>query len=180
MNTDLPEPVIEQLKDPFERLLSTENFGDTVNDIAELVSQGKLTAKTLEEVLQSHSYTNMEKIKDHILDMILSYINLILSDSLVTPKEAGNVKFLKRFFKINEGDFYSRKFYEIEAILDKQLARMYQDNIIDNEEALQKVELQSLFDLSYDQFLLISQKAVKSAIDRGADPTDLDTFLRSS
>jgi hypothetical protein len=37
-----------------------------------------------------------------------------------------------------------------------------------------------MFDLSYDQFLELSQKAVQAAIERGADPLDLDTFIKSS
>ena len=81
-------------------------------------------------------------------------------------------------FKIHEGDFYNIKYSEIEDILDRQLESMYQDNNINNEEALQKVELQELFNLSYDQFLELSAKAVKAAIDRGADPLDLDTFIK--
>jgi hypothetical protein len=69
---------------------------------------------------------------------------------------------------------------DIERILNKQFEHMYHNNIIDTEEALQKVELQELFDLSYDQFLQLSQNAVKAAIDRGANPIDLDTFIKSS
>lgn len=49
---------------------------------------------------------------------------------------------------------------------------MYQNDKIDNMEALQKIQLQELFDLSYDQFLKLSDKAVKSAINRGADPVE--------
>jgi hypothetical protein len=54
---------------------------------------------------------------------------------------------------------------------------MYQDNVIDNNEALHKVDLQQLFDLGYDQFLELSNKAVKDALSRGAKLKDLDTFI---
>jgi hypothetical protein len=36
---------------------------------------------------------------------------------------------------------------------------MYQDNEIDNAEALHKVDLQQLFDLGYNQFLELINKA---------------------
>lgn len=44
------------------------------------------------------------------------------------------------------------------------------DNDIDANVALQKLHLQGLFDLSNDQFLKLSEKAVNGAINRGAAP----------
>jgi hypothetical protein len=110
--------------------------------------------------------------------MIISYINVILNDNHITSKEADNVRYLKRCFKIHEGDFYSKKYPDIERILNRQFEYLYQDNKIDRMEALQKVHLQDLFDLSYDQFSKLSDKAVKSAISKGADPMDLDIYIK--
>jgi hypothetical protein len=179
MTSNLPIDVMEDLKIPFEKLLSTENFGDVVNTIAELISQGMLTSVSLDTILNEYNI-KLDKIKSNILDMILSYINITLEDNYIMEKEASNVNFLKRFFKIKEGDFYSLKYYDIERILEKQFEHMYKDNSINNVEALQKFELQELFNLSYDQFLQLSEKAVRSAIARGANLMDLDTFIKSS
>lgn len=178
MSENLPSKVLDRLKVPFGKLLSTENFGEITNYIAGLINQGQLTSKSLDSLFQENNIKEIGKIKNEILDLILSYINLILDDNFITTEEAENVNFIKRFFKIKEGDFYFNKYREIEIILDRQLEHMYQNDSIDSEEALQKVELQELFDLSYDQFLEISQKAVKAALDRGANPAELDTFIR--
>jgi len=179
MTSNLPVDVVQDLKIPFEKLLSTENFGDEVNTIAELISQGMLTSVSLNTILNEYNI-KLDKIKSNILDMILSYINIILEDNYIMEREASNVNFLKRFFKIKEGDFYSLKYYDIERILEKQFEHMYKDNSINKVEALQKFELQELFNLSYDQFLQLSEKAVRSAIARGANLMDLDTFIKSS
>jgi hypothetical protein len=179
MTSNLPIDIVQDLKIPFEKLLSTENFGDVVNTIAELISQGTLTSVSLNTILSEYNI-KLDKIKSNILDMILSYINITLEDNYITEKEASNVNFLKRFFKIKEGDFYSLKYYDIERILEKQFEHMYKDNSINSVEALQKFGLQELFNLSYDQFLQLSEKAVRSAIDRGANLMDLDTFIKSS
>jgi hypothetical protein len=178
MNTHLPDYIAEQLKQPFGQILSTENFGEVVNDIAELIFHGQLTREKVENLLNEYGIKNYDKIKNGILNLILSYITWVLQDNYITTKEADSVKFLKQFFKIKEGDFYQTRFHEVERILDKQLEHMYQDDTIIIEEALQKVELQQLFDLSYDQFLELSNKAVKNALSRGADPSDLDTFVK--
>ena len=180
MDTSLPSHIAEQLKGPFQKLHSAENFGNAVSDISNAICQGHLSKITLEEILLQHGISNIEDLKFEILDMLLAYVNLILDDNYITAKEAESIKYLKLFFKIKEGDFYNKKYYEIERILDRQFENMYQNNVIDNEEALQKVELQELFDLSYDQFLELSIKAVKGAIKRGANPIDLDTFIKAN
>lgn len=179
MSENLSSRILERLKEPFGKILSRENFGVIANDIAEIIYSGQLSTNSLRDVLKDHKINDIEKIKPVILDMLLFYINLILEDNYITSEEAENVNFLKRLFKIKEGDFYHYKYKEVEAILDRQLEYMYQDNKIDTEEALQKVELQELFNLSYDQFLKISQKAVSAALDRGADPSGLDTFINA-
>jgi hypothetical protein len=178
MSTNLPEYVLKDLQEPFQKILSTENFGEPVNEIADVFGEGQFDLQSLDEILQRYKIKDLGYIKPQIMDMILAYVRLIVSDNVISSKEAANVKFLKRFFKIKEGDFYASKYDDVEHILDKQFELMYQNNVIDNKEAVQKVELQEMFDLSYDQFLKLSQKAIKSAIERGADPIDLDTFIK--
>ena len=108
---------------------------------------------------------------------MLAYINIVLDNNIITENEARNVKLLKKFFKVKEGDFYNYRHKQIESILNKQFERIYADNQIDTEEALHKVGLQELFDLSYDQFLNLIDKEVKAALQRGADPNELDTVI---
>lgn len=176
MNTELPSNDL-QLKEAFGKILSTENFSDVINEIAELIYKDELNKQTIEDLYKKYGIKQVENIKGEILDLLLYYTNLILDDNFITTKEAENIKFLKRFFKIKEGDFYHYKYHEIEMILNRQFGHMYQDNVIDNNEALHKVDLQELFDLGYDQFLELINKAVKDALSRGAKLKDLDTFI---
>ena len=159
-------------------MLSTESFGGVVNHLAELIYEGQLDPPHVKPILQEHGLEDIQQVKTGILDLILAYISLVLEDNYVTTKEEENVQFLKRFFKVKEGDFWHQKYADVELLLEKQFEHMYQDNRIDTMEALQKVDLQELFDLSYDQFLEVCNKAAKAALARGADPTDLDTFMR--
>ena len=166
------------LQTAFGRILSAENFGEVGNDIAEMIYEHGLKREIFEDLLKQHGVKTTEHIKHEILDLILAYINLVLDDNFLTTAEADNVSFLKRFFKVKEGDFYSDKYYEVEKLLDRQFGHMYQNNKINTDEALQKVELQKLFDLGYDQFLKLVDKAVKSALNRGANIDELDTYLK--
>ena len=52
--------------------------------------------------------------------------------------------------------------------------RIYSDNLIDGNEQLLNLNLQSLFDLSYDEFEHIKKDEVIFSMRQGADPKDLD------
>lgn len=52
---------------------------------------------------------------------------------------------------------------------------IYLDNTVDSLEALHNVELQQLFNLSYDQFDEFKNREIQRAIEQGADITSLDT-----
>jgi hypothetical protein len=104
-----------------------------------------------------------------------------LKDNYLTQSEKRNVKFLKLILNVREGDFYNESEYlfdEMSEIINTQLSLIYlDDNKIDQQEALFKVDLQELFDLSYDQFLEFSNVADQLAIERGANIQDLDSVL---
>ena len=55
---------------------------------------------------------------------------------------------------------------------------MYQDdNYIDKDESIHKVNLQEAFGLNYDEFAQLSNQAALDALERGADWVDLDTYI---
>ena len=86
---------------------------------------------------------------------------------------------LKMLLHIKEGDFIkAHKEEDIENILRKEFDLIFQDKNVDKDESAMKVDLQELFGLSYDQFLLFEQEAVEYALKQGADVTNLDTFYR--
>lgn len=166
-----------QLKEAFAYIISIEGFKDYIKKISLLICNNNLDRQNLEKVLNEHQIVQVEDIKEDILDMLMAYINFILHDNVITEQEAVNIKQLKRFFRIKEGDFYNYRHNKIESILNRQFEHVYGDNKIDTEEALYKVGLQELFDLSYDQFLNLIDKEVKAALQRGANPNELDTVI---
>ena len=54
---------------------------------------------------------------------------------------------------------------------------MYQDNLVSDEEALLKVDLQEIFDLSFDQMNQYSKKESITSVKQGVDVNDLDVFF---
>ncbi len=150
------------LKDAFEIILSIETIEKPFIDMAELIyTKGlKTTKQDTLEVIINNKLNDYDGFKKIALKLIIRYIRLALRDNYLTQLEKNNVKFLKLILNVKEGDFIENSGYiydELSEIIKIQLTLIYiDDNKIDKSEALYKVDLQELFDLSYDQFIEIS------------------------
>ncbi len=162
----------------FEKIGSIKAFKPYMNEIVDAIIKDELERNKLNQILSSHNIKDISDIKENSLDLLLLYISFILEDGIISEKELSNLRFLKLLFRIREGDFYKLRFYKVQQILDQQFKNIYHDNNINSEEALLKVGLQDLFDLSYDQFSELSQDEVKAALERGADLDNLDTVIK--
>jgi len=171
------QPLIDDLElhEAFGKILSIETFSDYISHITELIYNNNLNSKRLNLILKEHDIKIIQDIKDELLDLVIVYVNLVLNDHIVTTKEKHNVEILKAHFKIKEGDFFNKRYDEVGNILIRQFERMYLDNLVDHEEELHMVDLQEIFDLSYDQFDNFKEKEVRNALHKGAEITDLDT-----
>jgi len=164
------------VKEAFSILSSRHSYSSFVQAISEaLAAQGHLGRNDLLAIQQSNNVVRLTDYKDELLDILLDYINLALDDHILTSEEVNIVLYLKRLFAIKEGDFYHIRYQYVKEILHRQFERIYQDDDkINAEEAMHKVALQDVFDLSYDQFLAFTEHEVRLALDRGADIKDLD------
>lgn len=164
-----------ELHEAFGIILSIKSLSGYVLDIAHLIYKNELDRESLQKALEFHKIKKIEDIKEELLDLLIIYINLILNDHIISDNEKHNVGLLKKHFKIKEGDFYSHRHQEVEDILHRQLERIYLDNQVNFEEAIHSVELQGLFNLSYDQFEEFREQEVRRAISLGANISTLDT-----
>lgn len=165
-----------ELTKAFASIERISTLSPVIKQIASELTKATLTPMQLQQILSEHRLLGVEAIKTDLLDLVLQYINWVLKDHIISEKEYLNGKQLKILFKIKEGEFYERRHEEIKEIIYKQLTLIYRDdNKIDDEEALHKVKLQGLFDLSYDQFLDFNEGEIRLALEKGADIKDLDT-----
>lgn len=174
MSTALPKNDLE-LREAFGIILSIKSFSDYIIDIAELIYNNELDRENIQKVLDEQKIKKIEDIKEELLDLLIVYINLILNDHIISDNEKFNVELLKKYFKIKEGDFHKYRFQEVEDILHRQFEIIYLDNDIDAQEAIHNVELQGLFNLSYDQFDEFKEKEIRRALNQGANISNLDT-----
>ena len=159
--------------------LKNESNASCLDRLIELSKNSKLYRSEIDRVLSEFHSGGYEGSKYGYQDLVFDYLNRVLEDSVIEEDEYNNAALLKKIFRRREGDFYKFRFDEIKQIILKQLFRIYADNRVDEFEAVHKVQLQGLFDLSYDQMNDFSVEEAKTAIEKGADISDLDIFLKS-
>ena len=122
---------------------------------------------------------SIDDIKSESLSVIIDFAKSCLTDNYLSEEEMQNIGLLKLFLHIKDGDFieFGRK-DEVQEILSLQLEKMYEDNVINKDEAFNKTKLQELFGLSYDEFLDIVNVIARKSLANGAYLLDLDTFLK--
>lgn len=171
---------MNELKNIIAKMIESGNYSPRINGILNLVVEGKMNSIELNNYL-TQQCISINDIKLESLQVILDYANMCLEDNLLTEQEMYGIQMLKLFLRVKEGDFLKYgKEQDVKEILTWQLRKMYNDDKIDNQEALMKNDLQSLFDLGYDQFLSIVNEVAQESLNRGANIKDLDTFIASN
>ncbi|MCA4807000.1 hypothetical protein [Myroides odoratimimus] len=152
---------------------SQKSENNSINEIISTVLSEDATIDKLREYLLKHDGV-LERVRNSTLDYLLLYAYDTLKDDCITVEELNDFIALKKIFLIKEGDFLRYKEFEIQEILKQQFIRMYSDKFIDNKEAITQVNLQIMFDLSYDKFEEFKKEEIISALISGADPKNLD------
>ncbi|MDM1398196.1 hypothetical protein HX049_13570 [Myroides odoratimimus] len=156
-----------------EFIQSQKSENNSVNEIISIVVSKDATIDKLKKYLAEHDGV-LERIRNSALDYLLLYAYDTLKDDCITVEELNDFIALKKIFSIKQGDFIRYKEFEIQEILKQQFIRMYSDKFIDNKEAITQVNLQIMFDLSYDKFEEFKKEEVILALINGADPKNLD------
>lgn len=170
------------LKQTFSFIISSNIIEGASVDIAEIIA-AKGTSTTRKEcldVLIEYGFKNLKSFKENALKLVLIYIKITLKDNLISNEEINSIRFLKLLLDIEEGEFTKDKklYNEVANIIKIQTELMYvDDDKIDKTESIQRVHLQEVFGLNYDQFLLLTNDIALDAIERGADWTDLDSYI---
>lgn len=159
-------------------LLENGKYSKPMQDVLSQFAQGDTSPIAMRDILKKQNVV-VDDLHDEAIEVIIEFVNLILDDHIITKQEMDSLRKMKMLLHIKEGDFIeAHKEEEIENILCREFQLIYLDKTVDNNEAAMKVDLQELFGLSYDQFLLFEQEAVEYALKQGADITNLDTFYR--
>ncbi len=153
----------QETRNIFQSYIDEHGNAGPIGSLAAQLASGSLSRERTHSILgaQPPSWS-----KPALLDLILFYLRRALRDHRLTAQEQLTVRELKLLFRITEGEFIENRQAEVATLLADQLERMLEDDQIDDSEALQQVELQRVFDLSYDQYLALIRPALEGAVER--------------
>jgi len=174
-----------ELKKVFSLIISKNNLDKITMPLAELFYNNgiSVTKRDTLSAVNDLGFKSLKDYKENSITLIIHYIYNSLNDNKLTVDEKANIRFLKMTLEVLEGDFgINRKIkLEIANIIKTQLRLIYiDDDHIDEQEALHKVDLQEIFGLSYDEFSVFDKFEAKLAIQRGARLENLDAVLHYS
>ena len=150
------------IQETAQELIARKDYPEVIKAALQLIADGQMSSLTLDKVLAEKGIRRITDIKEKTLDVVLDYADMILEDDILSPEELQNMKMLKLFFRIEERDFEkNKKFKRVEAIITRQLEKLYADNILDEQEALHQSDLQGVFGLGYDEYATIVNKVAK-------------------
>lgn len=150
------------IQETAQELITRKEYPEVIKTALQLIMDGQMSSLALDKVLAEKGIRRITDIKEKTLDVLLDYADIILEDDILTSDELRNLKMLKLFFRIEEGDFQkNNKFARVESIIVRQLEKLYADNIIDEQEALHQSDLQGVFGLGYDEYANIVNKVAK-------------------
>ena len=150
------------IQETAQNLIAKHEYPEVIKAALQLIIDGQMSSLALDKVLAEKGISRITDIKERTLDVLLDYADIILEDDILTQDELRDLKMLKLFFRIEEGDFQkNNKFARVESILIRQLEKLYADNILDEQEALHQSDLQGVFGLGYDEYAKIVNKVAK-------------------
>ena len=165
------------IQESMVELLDAKTYPIAVSSILHIISERGIDPVAIFQFRQQKGIGNIELFKEDNLDVILDYAEHCLEDDILSEYEVSCIQDLQRLFHIEAEDFARYKKTErVNAILISQLEKLYEDNRIDASEVMKKGQLQSVFGLGYDDFEELAHQCAKRAIERGANPDELDIF----
>lgn len=147
------------IQDSARELIARQNYPEVIKAALQLIIDGQMNSIALDKVLETKGIRRITDIKEKTLDVLLDYADIILEDDILTQEELTNLRMLKLFFRIEEGDFQkNNKFARVENIIIHQLEKLYADNILEYQEELHQSDLQGVFGLGHDEYMKIVNK----------------------
>lgn len=140
----------------FSTLLANSQQAGAIRKIVELLASDSCTPRTFNKVCAEYGVKPAD-LKEESLDLVLYYVEDCLSDHTLTVEEKAAIRLLKLSLGIEEGDFYNLRHERVQNLLVIEIRRILGDKTVDPAEGLYQVDLQKIFDLSYDQWLELTR-----------------------
>lgn len=87
-----PSPDNLELTEAFAIIESIPTLSPVIKQIVGELKGNNLNQQRMQQILSDNGLDSTEDIKPDLIDILLLYINLVLNDHIITPKEYLNCK----------------------------------------------------------------------------------------
>jgi hypothetical protein len=129
------------------------------------LSQAETNRASFDQILRSNGLSENETVRKEVLDLVIEFVDESLRSGGLTDDLLVEIRGLKAFLLVREGDFFEYRPVEVSDVLVNQLDKILKDFVIDREEDLFQVELQAAFGLGYDQYFALTRRAFEETLD---------------
>jgi hypothetical protein len=138
--------------------------GSASREIADLLGRGALTPEHRVAIVSNHGLERAPRLQGIFLDWVIELVQGLLAQGAFSSEYALALGPVKASLGIKEGNFLSMRPMEIKAVLCEQLTGILEDGVLEEHEELAQSDLQSAFDLGYDQYLGLTRPLYEAAI----------------
>src|SRR5690606_32813359 len=85
------------------------------------------------------------------------YVRAVIEGRLVTPEDLADIRSLRLFLRINDGELVAHRPAELTELLNDQIMRILDDRVVTAAEELLQVDLQSALGIGYDRYLELTR-----------------------
>lgn len=158
----------------FAQLLDEHQYSEPLTSLIEAVVDSRVFNPLKRNEIMENIEFDMDAYKNEACDAVFHYAEKILDDHVLTAEEWQTINFFKAYLQLEEEDFLNfHKEEEIKHLLQTELRRICQDDVIDAKEGIMASEMQGLFGLSATMYGEFMDEIMQEALKRGADRIDL-------
>lgn len=143
------------LREVFRRYLDSEELPGPIRSIGKLIASGAFSRESFNELMQTEVLSGASNLKETLLDIILVFTRTCVEDHKLSEAEIDELETLVTIFRITEGDFYEFRREAVQEVISAQAMWMLGDQYVTEQEEVLQRDLQRLFGLSYDQYVLL-------------------------
>lgn len=167
---------LEMIQCVFKNIQNSIELPEYMKEVCSTFSIDVPEIRTLNKIVIKYDIES-SITKVDFLHFVLEYIKIALQDDFLTSNERDNINYLKRLFKVKPGDFHHYHPMELQKLIGHQFSLIYNNDQVSSDEAMFKVNLQEIFDLSFDQMNEYSKKEAIISMKQGVSTKDLDVLF---
>ena len=157
-----------------EAYRSEHNADRALDRVLALLAKVPLGDLSRTDIWAGHEAPPPDALQDKLAEFAVYLVSCLLEDHRLSKTEQSTIAFIKRLLYIEEGALLARQRDAIVDLLRGEVCLILQDETVDPEEAIHQVDVQAALDLSYDQYLELTEEFLRPLVEEIVEPLQQD------